>query len=254
MGRIHQTPPTTFLTGQQELGEKLRPYCIDDVEFIDEAQSQNKKILVEGAQSAMLDNTYGTYPYVTSSLTTLGGVLAGLNIDHRKISEVIGVLKAYTSRVGSGPFPTEDLGEAGNRLQEIGHEWGVSTGRRRRCGWLDLVVAKYSHGVNHYDSLNMTKLDVLDSFDEIKVAVAYRDPQTGETLRSFPASSRLLDRVEPVYETLKGWSTPTTHTKTFIELPAEAKAYVKFVEDFVGVKVRWVGCGPTRDDILSRDD
>jgi len=180
--------------------------------------------------------------------------MAGLNLNRCKIDAVIGVLKAYTTRVGAGPFPTEDLGRVGVLLQEKGHEWGVSTGRRRRCGWLDLVVARYSHAVNHYNLLNLAKLDVLDEFTDIKVAVAYRDPKTGDVLRSFPASPRVLARVEPVYETLRGWNTPTTHTKAYADLPAEAKAYVKFVEEFVGVKVRWVGCGPTREDIILKED
>ncbi|KAL7619571.1 Adenylosuccinate synthase [Parahypoxylon ruwenzoriense] len=232
--------------------ERLRPFSVDDIEFLEEAQNQGKKIMVEGAQSALLDNTYGTWPYVTSTSTTFGGVMAGLTLNRRKVDSVIGVLKAYCTRVGSGPFPTEDFGEIGNKLQEIGHEFGVSTGRRRRCGWLDLVSAKYSEYVNHYDALNLTKLDVLDSFEEIKVAVAYKDPDTGETINNFPASAKLLSKVVPVYKTVKGWNTKTTGTKTFSDLPAEAQEYIKFIEDFMGVKITWVGCGPKREDILVR--
>lgn len=221
--------------------------------FLDEAQAANKKILIEGAQSALLDITYGTYPYVTSSSTTFGGVMAGLTIDRRKIDTVVGVLKAYTTRVGAGPFPTEDFGEAGKILQEKGHEWGVSTGRRRRCGWLDLVVARYSNAVNHYDALNLTKLDILDDFAEIKVGVAYKHPDTGEEIKGFPASSRLLSRVEVVYKTMPGWRKKTTHTKSFADLPQEAKDYIQLIEDYVGVKVKWIGCGPSREDIIVKE-
>lgn len=238
----------------KEYRSQLLPFCVDDVEFLEEAQKQNKKIMVEGAQSAMLDNTYGTYPFVTSTSTTLGGIMSGLNLNRRKIDAVIGVLKAYTTRVGAGPFPTEQLGEVGTTLRERGHEVGVTTGRPRRCGWLDLVVARYSNAVNAYDVLNVTKLDVLDTLGEIRVAVAYVHPDTRETVAAFPASAGLLDRVEVVYKTMKGWNTPTTHTKTFGDLPVEAREYVNFIEEFVGVKVRWIGCGPRREDIIVKED
>ncbi|KAF3067305.1 Adenylosuccinate synthetase [Daldinia childiae] len=232
--------------------EKLRPFSIDDVEFLEEAQEKGQKILVEGAQSALLDNTYGTWPYVTSTTTTFGGVMAGLNLNYRKVDSVIGVLKAYCTRVGCGPFPTEDFGAVNTKLQETGHEFGVTTGRRRRCGWLDLVSAKYSNSVNHYDSLNLTKLDVLDTFEEIQVAVAYKHPDTGDLINAFPASAKLLSRVEVVYKTMKGWNTTTTGTKKFDDLPKEAQDYVTFIEDFLGVRIKWIGCGPKREDILTR--
>ncbi|KAK1763542.1 Adenylosuccinate synthetase [Phialemonium atrogriseum] len=238
----------------KEYRSQLLPFCVDDVEFLEEAQKQNKKIMVEGAQSAMLDNTYGTYPFVTSTSTTLGGIMSGLNLNRRKIDAVVGVLKAYTTRVGAGPFPTEQPGEVGTTLRERGHEVGVTTGRPRRCGWLDLVVARYSNAVNAYDVLNVTKLDVLDTLGEIRVAVAYVHPDTRETIATFPASAGLLDRVEVVYKTMKGWNTPTTHTKTFGALPVEAREYVNFIEEFVGVKVRWIGCGPRREDIIVKED
>ncbi|KAI1385755.1 Adenylosuccinate synthetase [Hypoxylon trugodes] len=232
--------------------ERLRPFSVDDVEYLAVAQKQGKKILIEGAQSALLDNTYGTWPYVTSTSTTFGGVMAGLTLDYRKVDGVIGVLKAYTTRVGSGPFPTEDFGDISNKLQEIGHEFGVTTGRRRRCGWLDLVTCKYSHNVNHYTDLNLTKLDVLDTFEKIQVAVAYKHPDTGEVIDGFPASAKLLSRVQVEYKTLKGWNTKTTGTKTFEELPKEAREYITFIEDFLGVKIKWIGCGPKREDIITR--
>lgn len=189
---------------------------------------------------------------MTSSNTGLGGVFTGLGLDPRKLDDVIAVVKAYTTRVGGGPFPTEDLGDAGTKLQEIGREWGVSTGRRRRCGWLDLVVIRYSHAVNHYSLLNLTKLDVLDSFETLKVAVAYRDPVTGETLPSFPANLDVLARVEVEYKDLPGWNTPTTHATSFEDLPTEARDYVLFIEEFVGVRIRWIGTGPRREDMIDR--
>ncbi|KAI1102140.1 Adenylosuccinate synthetase [Jackrogersella minutella] len=232
--------------------ERLRLFAVDEVEFLEEAQQQGKKILIEGAQSALLDNTYGTWPFVTSTSTTFGGVMAGLNLNYRKVDSVIGVLKAYTTRVGSGPFPTEDFGEISDKLQEIGHEFGVTTGRRRRCGWLDLVSCKYSQSVNHYDVLNLTKLDVLDTFEEIRVAVAYTHPDTGDVIDAFPASAKLLSRVQVVYKSIKGWNTKTTGAKTYDDLPQEAKDYVSFIEDFLGVHIKWVGCGPNREDILTR--
>ncbi|KAI1468370.1 Adenylosuccinate synthetase [Daldinia caldariorum] len=232
--------------------EKLRPFSIDDVLFLEQAQSKGQKILVEGAQSALLDNTYGTWPYVTSTSTTLGGVLAGLTLDHRKIERVVGVLKAYSTRVGSGPFPTEDSGAAGRALQDLGREVGVTTGRARRCGWLDLAAARYSGGVNHYDALNLTKLDVLDAFAEIRVGVAYKHPDTGAPVNGFPASAKLLSRVEVVYKTMKGWNTKTTGTRRFEDLPREAQDYVTFIEEFLGVRIKWIGCGPGREDVITR--
>ncbi|KAM7200417.1 Adenylosuccinate synthetase [Rhypophila sp. PSN 637] len=219
------------------LREKLRPFCIDDVEYLEAEQTQDKKIIIEGAQSAMLDLVYGTYPHVTSTPTTFGGVMAGLNINRRKIDAVIGVVKAYTTRVGEGPFPTD-------------HEFGVSTGRARRCG----CFAKYSHQVNHYDYLNLTKLDILDDFDTIQVAIGYKNPETGEILRTYPASAALLSRVEPVYLALKGWQRPTTHVKEFQRLPEEAQGYIRLIESFLGVPVRWIGTGPGREDIIVKND
>jgi len=189
---------------------------------------------------------------VTSSNTGLGGVFTGLAINPTQIKSIIGVVKAYTTRVGGGPFATEDLGEAGTKLQEIGREFGVTTGRRRRCGWLDLVVVKYSTAINHYTSLNVTKLDVLDTFPTIKVATAYLHPTTGEKLESFPADLELLGSVKVQYEELKGWEKPITGAKTFYDLPKEAREYVEFIEKFVGVKVQYIGVGPGRESMITR--
>ncbi|KAL2757893.1 hypothetical protein ACRALDRAFT_2040225 [Sodiomyces alcalophilus JCM 7366] len=235
-----------------EYRPKLAKYTVDAVAFIKQAQDKNMKILVEGANALMLDIDYGTYPYVTSSNTGLGGIFTGLAINPTKIDEIIGVVKAYTTRVGGGPFPTEDTGEVGTKLQEIGREWGVSTGRKRRCGWLDLVVLKYSTAINHYTALNLTKLDILDTFPTIKVAVAYKDPETGEEIPSFPANLDQLAQVEVVYKELPGWNESTSKVTTFMDLPMAAREYVHFIENFIGVKIKWIGTGPDRDDMIYR--
>ncbi|EJT68591.1 adenylosuccinate synthetase [Gaeumannomyces tritici R3-111a-1] len=236
----------------KEYRKELGNYVVDAVKFIKDVQDRDSKLLIEGANALMLDIDYGTYPYVTSSNPCLGGIISGLAINPRKIDNIVGVVKAYTTRVGDGIFKTEDEGEIGTKLQEVGREWGVSTGRKRRCGWLDLVVVKYSAAVNHYTSLNLTKLDVLDSFPAIRVAVAYRDPVTDQDLDYFPADLGLLERVQVVYKEFEGWNAPTTAVKKFEDLPAQARAYVEFIEQYVGVKVSWIGTGPDRDDMIYR--
>ncbi|KAL7273980.1 Adenylosuccinate synthase [Rhizina undulata] len=230
--------------------ETLRPFVVDAVLFMKQAFDTNKRVLVEGANALMLDIDYGTYPFVTSSNTGIGGVITGLAISPFKIKNIIGVVKAYTTRVGGGPFPTEQLNDIGDHLQSVGKEFGVTTGRRRRCGWLDLVIVKYSTAVNHYTSLNLTKLDILDGLPEIKVAVAYK--LDGVELPSFPADLNVLEKVEPVYKTFPGWSTPTTKLTSYEQLPVEAKNYIDFVEKFVGVKIGNIGVGPGREHMLTK--
>lgn len=233
-----------------EYRPKLAKYAVDGVAFIRSAQESNKNIVVEGANALMLDIDYGSYPYVTSSNTTLSGIIGGLALNPKNLTDVIGVVKAYTTRVGQGAFKTEDLGEVGTKLQEIGREWGTSTGRRRRCGWLDLVVVKYSASINYYTALNLTKLDVLDTFETIKIAVAYK--VDGEELDSYPADLDILDRAEVVYHEMPGWNKPTTNAKTFYDLPREARDYVEYIEKFIGVKVKWIGTGPDREAMIKR--
>lgn len=230
--------------------DALKPFVVDSVEFIHEALESKKKILVEGANALMLDIDFGTYPYVTSSSTGIGGVLTGLGIPPKAINQVYGVVKAYTTRVGEGPFPTEQLNDDGERLQTIGAEFGVTTGRKRRCGWLDLVVLKYSNTVNGYTKLNITKLDVLDTFKEIKVGVSYK--LNGKVLKSFPEDLIDLGKVEVVYETLPGWETDITKITKFEDLPENAKKYLEFIENFLNVPIGWVGTGPGRDSMLSK--
>ncbi|GMF03843.1 unnamed protein product [Ambrosiozyma monospora] len=198
----------------------------------------------------MLDIDFGTYPYVTSSNTGIGGVLTGLGLPPKAIRNIYGVVKAYTTRVGEGPFPTEQLNADGEALQTIGHEYGVTTGRKRRCGWLDLVVLKYSALINGYTSLNITKLDVLDTFKQIKVGIAYK--YKGKTLESFPEDLFLLGKVDVEYETLPGWDQDITKIQKYDDLPENAKKYLAYIEKFVGVPVQWVGTGPARSSMLEK--
>jgi len=209
-----------------------------------QAITSGKRILVEGANALMLDIDYGTYPYVTSSATSIGGVCTGLGIPPFAIKKVIGVIKAYTTRVGGGPFPTEQFETIGETLQEVGAEYGTVTGRRRRCGWLDLVVMKYSTVINGYTSLNLTKLDVLDGFEEIKVATGYKID--GVEITGFPADLERLAQVDVEYVTLPGWKSDISNIHSFAELPPNCQSYVKFIEDYLGVKVQFIGVGPSR--------
>lgn len=234
----------------QKYREILKPFVVDSVNFIHKAIKDKKKILVEGANALMLDIDFGTYPYVTSSSTGIGGVLTGLGLPPTAIRNVYGVVKAYTTRVGEGPFPTEQLNEVGEKLQDIGAEFGVTTGRKRRCGWLDLVVMKYSTAINGYTSLNITKLDVLDTFKEIKMGVSYT--YKGKKLESFPEDLNVLKNVEVEYVTLPGWEQDITGIKKYSDLPENAQKYLKFIEDFLEVPIQWVGTGPARDSMLTK--
>lgn len=228
----------------------LREMVIDEPSTLRNAKNDQASVLVEGGQALLLDIDYGTYPFVTSSNTGLGGVLTGTSLGWRSIKDVVGVVKAYTTRVGSGPFPTEQLNDDGEKLGSVGREFGVTTGRKRRCGWLDLVVVKHSHEVNDYTSINLTKLDVLDDFDQVKVATAYKIG--GEVIDFFPADLDTLENVEIIYETLSGWKTPTTKTKQYADLPVNARKYVERIESYVGVPVKYIGTGPDRADMILR--
>ncbi|KAI8800743.1 Adenylosuccinate synthetase, partial [Cladochytrium replicatum] len=238
------------LNRYKEYAVKIRPYVVDGVKYIHESFAAGKRILVEGSQATMLDIDFGTYPYVTSSSTSVGGVCTGLGVPPRLVSKVYGVVKAYTTRVGAGPFPTEQLNSIGDHLTDVGREYGVTTGRRRRCGWLDLVVVRYSNMINGYDSINLTKLDVLDQLPDIKIGVGYK--YNGEVLSTFPADLSLLSKVEVVYETLPGWNTDISNCTSWDELPVNAQKYIKFIEENVGVKVEWIGVGPGRDSTIHR--
>ncbi|KAH8117126.1 Adenylosuccinate synthetase [Phellopilus nigrolimitatus] len=232
------------------LAERLKPYVIDSLTFIHAQLAQKKRILVEGANALMLDLDFGTYPFVTSSSTAIGGVCTGLGIPPKLIGTTIGVVKAYTTRVGGGPFPTEQLNDVGVHLQEVGKEYGTTTGRRRRCGWLDLIVLRHSCLINGYTALNLTKLDVLDELAEIQIAVGYT--VNGKELQGFPADLDVLAQVEVQYVTLPGWKSSITQATTYVELPENCKKYVEYIEEFLDVGVEWIGVGPGRNSMIKK--
>ncbi|MDQ3744198.1 MAG: adenylosuccinate synthase [Acidobacteriota bacterium] len=237
------------------LAERLEPFITDTTAYLNGALREGRSILVEGAQATLLDVDHGTYPFVTSSSTTSGGACAGLGLAPQKISGVLGIVRTYTTRVGEGPFPTEMLeGEAeiGQMIRERGHEYGVSTGRPRRCGWFDAFATRYAAEINGFDTVALTKLDILDALDEIKVCTGYR--LGGQECESFPAVSHELREVEPVYETLPGWKSSTEGVTDLDELPRAARDYVEFISGRIGVPVGLVSTGPERGQtILVRD-
>jgi adenylosuccinate synthase len=239
-----------------DLARRIAPYVADTVNELHDALDEGADILLEGAQATFLDIDHGTYPYVTSSNPVSGGACAGTGLGPRDITRVVGIAKAYTTRVGSGPFPTELVGAdgepdaLGQALIDIGHEYGTVTGRRRRTGWLDLVMLRHAVRVNSLTEIALTKLDVLDTFDEVKVCTDYR--LAGNVLRGYPDRSEVLAAVEPVYATLPGWKTSLRGASTFSDLAPNARALVELVEANVGVPVTMVGTGPERDDCVVR--
>jgi len=232
------------------LAERLRPMVIESVSFLHAQMKLDKHVLVEGANAAMLDIDFGTYPYVTSSNCSIGGVCTGLGIPPKFIGEVHGVVKAYTTRVGDGPFPTEQENEIGEFLQTEGHEWGVTTGRKRRCGWLDIALLKYTSMVNGYTSLAVTKLDILDKMDEIKVGVTYI--KNGAALEHFPSCEQEFVGVSVEYITMPGWKSNIAGCKVYEDLPANAKKYIETIEQYLNIPVKWIGVGPARDAVVTR--
>ncbi|MGH0173877.1 UNVERIFIED_CONTAM: hypothetical protein FKN15_074954 [Acipenser sinensis] len=233
----------------KEYAERIRPMVRDGVYFMYEAiHGPPKKILVEGANAALLDIDFGTYPFVTSSNCTVGGVCTGLGIPPLNIGEVYGVVKAYTTRVGIGAFPTEQNNDVGELLQTRGHEVGVTTGRKRRCGWLDLVILRYANMINGFTALALTKLDILDVMDEIKVGITYK--LNGKRIPYFPANQEVLQRLEVDYETLPGWKSDTTAARKWDDLPPKAQNYIRFVENHIGVPIKWVGVGKARESMI----
>jgi len=207
--------------------EQLMPFVTDTSLLVWNAIHDGKSVVFEGGQGTLLDVDHGTYPFVTSSNPTAGGVLTGTGIGPKDIDEVIGVSKAYLTRVGTGPFPTELLDETGDRMIDLGKEYGVVTGRRRRAGWLDVVALRYAVRINSLTSIFLTKLDILSAFDEIKVCVGYTS--LGEQYKEFPRQQRVLYNCQPVYETLPGWGADITGTRAFVDLPKEAQQYVEFI-------------------------
>jgi adenylosuccinate synthase len=232
--------------------KRLGPWVRDVSLVLDETRRAGKAILYEGAQGTLLDIDHGTYPYVTSSNGTIGGALTGLGVGPKAIDGVLGVAKAYLTRVGEGPLPTELFGEMGDRLRETGKEFGAVTGRPRRCGWYDAVAVRYAARVNGLDALAITKLDVLDGLDEIPVCTAYRC--RGNVLTEFPADVAQLGACEPVYETLAGWRTPTKSVRRYPDLPAEAQRYIARLEEISGVPAAIVSTGSAREDTIVREE
>ena len=233
-----------------ELSRRLVPYVSDTVNLLHDAKDRGATILLEGAQATFLDIDHGTYPFVTSSNPLSGGATVGTGLGPRDITHVIGIAKAYTTRVGSGPFPSELTDELGDALVDIGKEFGTVTGRRRRTGWLDTVMLRHAVRLNSLTEIALTKLDVLDTFDEVKVCVGYR--KNGELITSYPDRSDELASVEAVYETLPGWKTETVGVQSFDKLPSAAQKLVSIVERETGVPVTLIGTGPARDAVVRR--
>jgi adenylosuccinate synthase len=237
------------------LVERMSAFVTDTTAFVNRAVREGRSVLVEGAQATLLDVDHGTYPFVTSSSTTSGGVCAGLGLAPKRISGVLGIVRTYSTRVGEGPFPTEMLEgeeEMGQLIRERGHEYGVSTGRPRRCGWFDAFATRYAAEINGFDTVALTKLDILDALDEIKVCVGYR--LKGRDCESFPVVSHELREVEPVYETLPGWNSSTEGITELESLPARARDYVEFISEQIDVPVGLVSTGPERSQtIIVRD-
>ncbi|MDE2333963.1 MAG: adenylosuccinate synthase, partial [Rhodospirillales bacterium] len=235
-----------------DLAPKLLPFAEAVWERLDEARRAGRRILFEGAQAVMLDIDHGTYPYVTSSNTVAATAAAGSGIGPHGIGFVLGIAKAYTTRVGSGPFPTELLDETGQRIGDRGREFGTVTGRRRRCGWFDATMVRQAVTVGGIQGLVLTKLDVLDGLEELKIGVGYR--VFGETMRRLPASPAAQAAAEPVFETVEGWSGSTAGARSWADLPAQAIKYVRRIEELVGAPVTLLTTGPERDDtIVVRD-
>ncbi len=231
-----------------EFDRAIDPYVTDTSALLNDALDRGERILAEGAQGALLDVDHGTYPYVTSSHPTAGGCCTGLGVPPTAVDRVVGIVKAYSTRVGNGPFPTELTGETGEWLRAEGHEFGATTGRPRRCGWLDLVALRYTSRINGFTELAVTKLDVLAGLNEIQVCTAYRID--GKTTERFPTDLATLERVEPVYETLRGFSGDLSGAERLADLPAPARDYLSFLSQRLGVPVAVVGTGPKREETL----
>ncbi len=228
--------------------DRLRPYVCDTIALLNGQIGAGKKILFEGAQATMLDIDYGTYPYVTSSHPISGGVGIGAGVAPKRIDTVVGVVKAYCTRVGEGPFPTEQLNAIGDKLREAGHEFGTVTGRPRRTGWLDACVVKYAGQLSGTDYMAVTRLDILDTFDEIKMCTAYKID--GKIIDEIPASLKVLAKVEPVYETFEGWQTDISSVRRYEDLPANARKYLERMAQVTGIALGIVSVGPNRDQTI----
>ena len=238
----------TLLETYYAYAQRLTPYVTDTVAYMHDALAAEKRILFEGAQGTMLDIDFGTYPYVTSSNCTAGAVCTGLGIGPKAIEEVLGVSKAYVTRVGGGPFPTEMPPDLDEKIREIGKEYGATTQRPRRCGWLDLVALRYATQINGLTAIALTKLDVFDTIADLQVCVAYR--YKGEQITTFPSSLQVLEECEPVYETLPGWQQSLIEARTATDIPQRTKDYVAYVSNYLNVPIPLISVGPDRNQIV----
>ncbi len=228
--------------------QKVAPFVTDTITLLHNLWQEGKSILFEGAQGVMLDVDFGTYPYVTSSNASVGGIFSGTGLPPKALDKVVGVAKAYTTRVGEGPFPTEFRDEMGDKVREWGGEFGTTTGRPRRCGWFDAVLVRYAVRINGVEDLVITKLDVLDKLETIKVCVGYE--YNGQELSSYPFDIKVFSSVIPVYKEFKGWMCDTSKIRRFVDLPKEAKEYLGFISEFVGAKISMVSVGSDREDVV----
>ncbi len=252
--RVYGVPPLELeavSARYRDYAERLRPHVADASLLVDDALRAGKSVLLEGAQGTLLDLDHGTYPFVTSSNPLAGAAATGMGIGPGRIDSVLGVAKAYVTRVGEGPFPTELEGELGRRVRQLGNEFGTVTGRERRCGWLDLVALRYAVRLNGLTALALTKLDVLSALDEIPVCTAYR-LRDGSVSTQFPLRQSDFHHCRPVYEVLPGWSVPLEDSETVEDLPAAARRYVEFIERALGVEISLIGTGRDREQVLSR--
>lgn len=249
--KLYQHEPLDYdavLKEYEGYAERLRPYVCDTIALLNDEVKEGRKILFEGAQATMLDIDYGTYPYVTASHPISGGVGVGAGVAPNKIDKVVGVVKAYCTRVGEGPFPTEQLNEIGDKLRNAGHEFGTVTGRPRRTGWLDACVVRYAGLLSGIDYMAITRLDILDGFDEIQMCVGYK--YKGELLNEIPASLKVLAEVEPVYEAFEGWKTDISGIRSYDKLPDNAKKYLERMAEVTGIGLGIVSVGPNRDQTI----
>ncbi|KAL3778754.1 hypothetical protein ACHAWO_011408 [Cyclotella atomus] len=240
----------------RSIAKRVTAMTTDTIEYTNEQYDMGKKILIEGANATMLDIDFGTYPYVTSSNPSIGSVLTGLGVSPKKIHGIYGTTKAYCTRVGEGPFPTElereEPGSIGEHLGVVGAEWGTTTGRARRVGWLDIPQMKYSTLINGFTAVNLTKLDVLTGLEEIKIGRAYK--HNGKILNTMPSSLKTMSELEVLYETLPGWTEDISKARNFEDLPVNAQRYVLRVQELLGVPIRWIGCGANRLDMIDRGE
>ena len=233
-----------------EYAEQLKPYVCDTVTYLHKALEEDKKVIVEGAQATLLDIDFGSYPYVTSSNPTIGGIITGTGLSASDIGNVYGIIKAYSSRVGEGPFVTELLDETGDKIRDLGHEYGTVSGRPRRCGWLDLVTLKYAKRLNGLTGISVNHLDTIGKFDKIKVCVAY--DHNGVETEDFSTNLKFLENCKPVYKEFDGNFGDLSGCKTFEDLPENAKAYINFIEEYTKTPVKFIGTGAGREAMIVR--